>query len=255
MKLTLIKGDCSKVLLNLPGNSIDLVVTSPPYNLGVDYGTFKDNLPWDKYYKWCEKWLKELFRVLKKDGRLCLNHYFSLGTSKRRESPLMTLNEIAKNIGFKHHAVAFWIDRTRIKYTAWGSWLSASAPYINSPYEGVLILYKEKWKKTSPGISTISEEDFKKGISGVWNFGPDSEKLTPSSFPIKLPKLCIELLSYKGDVVLDPFLGSGTTMKACLELGRSCIGIEINPKYIEIIKKRLNWGSTLGDVEFVYKEV
>ena len=134
-------GNCIDILKTFPENSIDLIVTSPPYNIGIQYDTpfntsnqqETDLLDWEDYYKWCKEWLVELYRVLKPDGRMCINHYFSLGGRRRkvRTAPLMKINCMAEDIGFKHHAVAFWIDRTVCKRTAWGSFQSSSAPYIN----------------------------------------------------------------------------------------------------------------------------
>jgi len=246
-------ADCIEILKKFPDNIIDLVVTSPPYNLGIKYDTkfnmgklgdeeICDYMDWNNYYNWCSKWLKEIYRILKSDGRFCLNHYFSFGGGRRkvRVAPLMDLNWIAtKKIGFKHHAVAFWLDRTLKKRTAWGSWLSASSPYLNSPLEGILILYKEKWKKEKKGVSTIIKEDFIKGCSGLWEIKPENKKFNPCPFPEKLPELCINLLSFKNDIILDPFLGSGTTAVVCKKLERRWLGIEISKNYCEITKGRI----------------
>ena len=235
----IICGDCIEVMKEMESDSIDLVVTSPPYNIGIDYGVWKDNLGWDEYYEWCRKWLKRIYKILKEDGRFCLNHYLSLGQSNNRHSPLMDLNWIAvKEIGFKHHGIAIWTDRTLTKRTAWGSWLSASSPYINSPYEGILMLYKHTWKKRA-GKSTIEKNEFMRLCSGIWDMQPQTKQLTPSNFPLELPISCINLLSFEKDVVLDPFLGSGTTMVAAERLGRNSMGIEISKEYCEIAYKRL----------------
>ncbi len=232
-------GDCIKLMSKIPENSIDLVITSPPYNLGIDYGIYKDNMEWNDYFQSCRKWIKEIFRILKKDGRFCLNHYLSLGKSNNRQSPLMDLNWIAKEIGFKHHGLAVWTDKTLSKRTAWGSWLSASAPYINSPYEGILLLYKYFWKKQKSGESTIKSNEFMEYCSGIWNMQPDIKRLTPASFPLELPLRCIKLLSFENDIVLDPFMGSGTTAVACKQLKRNFIGFEINPDYCKIARNRV----------------
>ncbi len=236
----IIQGDCIQVMKNIPDNYVDLVVTSPPYNIGIDYGTYKDNLAWKEYYSWCKKWLKEIYRILKNDGRFCLNHYLSLGNSKERTAPLMVLNGLAIEIGFKHHGLAIWEDRTINTLTAWGSWMSASAPYINSPFEGILVLYKEFWQKQTKGESTIEKNDFIMASKGIWDIGTERKRLTPCPFPVKLPRLCINLLTYKNDIVLDPFIGSGTTAVAAKELNRRYIGIDSNLNYCEIAKRRIS---------------
>jgi site-specific DNA-methyltransferase (adenine-specific) len=228
------------VLPKLPDESIDLVVTSPPYNIGIKYNIWNDNMPWEEYYEWLEKWMKEVYRILKNDGRFCLMHYLSLGTSEDRHGVLMDLNYIAtRKINFKHHGLAIWYETSISNPTAWGSWLSASAPYINSPFEGILILYKDKWKKYKEGISTISKEEFIEGCNGIWKIPADRERLTPASFPVEIPERCIKLLSYENDLILDPFVGSGSTMIAARNLRRNAIGIEIDYEYCKTAWKRL----------------
>lgn len=238
MSIELINGDCLIEMKKIPDKSIDLVVTSPPYNLGIEYENYKDSLSWKDYYSWCEKWLLELFRVCKEDGKICINHYFSMGNSIERTAPIPTLNSICEKIGFKHHSIAFWSDTTICKRSAWGSWLSASAPYISSPMEGILIMYKNIWKKQVKGESTISKEDFMEGCLGYWKFGTEKND-HPAPFPKRLPQLCIELLTYKNDLVLDPFMGSGTTGFVAKEKNRNFIGIEISPVYFDIAQKRI----------------
>ena len=233
-------GDCLELFKLIDDNSVDLVVTSPPYNIGINYDVHNDNMDWINYYNWCKKWMKEIFRVLKTDGRFCLNHYLSCGQSGSRHSPLMDLNWIAKKIGFKHHGLAVWTDRTLTKRTAWGSWKSASAPYVNSPYEGILILFKGNWKKLNEGESTISSKKFMELCSGIWNMQPEMNGKTMANFPIQLPLNCIELLSFKGDLILDPFMGSGTTGYACKIRERNWIGFELSENYCKIAEKRLS---------------
>jgi len=236
----IICGDCIEVMEEMPDDVIDLVVTSPPYNIGIDYGKYyNDKKSWSKYFEWCRSWLELLYKKLKSTGRLCINHYLSCGKADNRHAPLMEINHIALDVGFKHHAVAIWMDRTLSKLTAWGSYCSPVAPYINSPFEGVLILYKEKWKREDKKASKIDKRLFEKACSGIWEIPTDRLRLTSATFPIELPKYCISLLSFEGDIVLDPFCGSGTTALAAKELGRNYIGIEINPHYCEIAKKRV----------------
>ena len=253
-------GDCLEAMKGIPNNLVDLVITSPPYNIGIDYDCWDDRMDWEDYFKWCKEWLKEIYRILKEDGRFCLNHYLSFGSGRRgfnvgkkkgteqgedtgngiRISPLMDLNYIAvKELDFKHHSVAIWQDITLSRKTAWGSWMSASSPYINSPFEGVLILYKKYWKKKNKGKSTIEKDYFIKATRGIWDIGTDKKRLTKATFPEKLPNLCINLLTYEDDIVFDPFMGSGTTAVVCKKLKRRYIGIEISPEYCQIARNRI----------------
>jgi site-specific DNA-methyltransferase (adenine-specific) len=224
----------------LPENSIDFCITSPPYNIDIEYDIYDDKLQWPDYYAWCFDWITELYRVLKPDGRFLLNHYFSMGQSGWRETPLMVLNQLALDVGFSHHAVIFWDDVTRSRLTAWGSWMSASSPYISSPFEGLLCLYKEQWKKNRKGVSTIEKEEFMTGVSGVWRIGQDRKPEHPTSFPKKLVERAINLFTYEEDVVLDPFIGAGTTSLVAKELNRNYIGFDISENYIKIAKEKLN---------------
>jgi site-specific DNA-methyltransferase (adenine-specific) len=231
--------DCLEGMKKIEDNSIDLIVTSPPYNLSIQYDSYDDNKSLKDYFNWCNDWLKECYRVLKPDGRMCLNHYFSCGTSEIRFAPLMRLNYMAEDIGFKHHGIATWDDRTISKRTAWGSWISASAPYINSPYEGIMIMYKLHWKKEKPGISTILPKEFMESCSGIWKIQPEHKNQTIANFPVALASRCINLLSYKDEIILDPFMGAGTTAVAAKQSCRKYIGFEISEKYCKIAEKRL----------------
>lgn len=224
--------DCILGMENhIPDNSVDLIVTSPPYNLGIEYDSYDDNLPIDDYFRWCWAWLYQCYRVLKPDGRICLNHYLSCGTAEVRFAPLMKLNCMAEEIGFKHHGCAIWDDRTITKRTAWGSWLSARAPYMNSPYEGVNVMYKDHWRKDAEGESDILPKEFMEIASGVWKIQPCHEYDTIANFPVDLPRKCIRFFSYVGDIVLDPFMGSGTTAVAAKQTRRRYLGFEISENY------------------------
>jgi len=120
--------------------------------------------------------------------------------------------------------------------------LSASAPYVIAPVELIVILYKKDWKKTSGSKkSDISKQDFMDWTNGLWTFTGESKKRIghPAPFPRELPRRCIKLFSFVGDAVLDPFLGSGTTLIACLETSRQGIGVEIDKNYCELAKRRI----------------
>jgi len=225
-------------------NSIDLIVTSPPYNVDIHYNSFSDDIPYEKYLEFTEKWLKKAYLLSKNDGRLCLN--IPLDKSKGRkeagfQSVYADIVAIAKNVGWKYFSTIIWNEGNVSRRTAWGSWLSARAPYVIAPVEVIIVFYKESWQKLNKGVSDITKEEFMEWTNGLWSFS--GEKRTkighPAPFPLELPKRCIKLFSYVGDTVLDPFLGSGTTLIACALYNRKGIGVEIDEKYCELAKKRI----------------
>ncbi|CUS77114.1 site-specific DNA-methyltransferase (adenine-specific) [Candidatus Kryptonium thompsonii] len=225
----------------IPPNSIDLIVTSPPYNVDINYNSFKDDIPYEKYLEFSEKWLEKAYLVSKPDGRMCLN--IPLDKNKGgQQSVYADIVTIAKRVGWKYHSTIIWNEQNISKRTAWGSWLSASAPFVIAPVEVIVVLYKERWKKISgSGKSDISKEEFIEWTNGVWNFMGESKKRIghPAPFPVELPKRCIKLFSFVGDTVLDPFLGSGSTLIACVLTNRKGIGVEIDKNYCELAKNRL----------------
>ena len=231
--------DCRDGLKLVPDNSIDLIVTSPPYNLGIKYDSWNDEMPWEEYLEFCRDWLTECYRILKSDGRICIDHYFSCGRGGVNRFPLFDIKNIMESIGYKIVSIPVWMDETVTNKTAWGSWMSASAPYINCPIEGILIACKDHWKKDVSGESTISRDMFIEGTYGVWNLGTTTGQ-TIACFPEKLPEMCIQLLSYKDDVVLDPFSGSGTTCFVAKKLDRKFVGFEISKDYYDVSVARLN---------------
>jgi len=268
IKLTLIQGDALKVLKHLPLESVDLVITSPPYNIGIDYGIWKDNLEWNEYLKFSEKWLSEIYRVLKKDGRFALNIPNAIKNSECRIAHVVPIFiNMLEKIGFKTMEWITWVKGKAIiddngnyidstfcgNNTAWGSWCSPKAPYLRSLTESIILVYKEKFKKDGKKeYIDIKPKEFKEWTKNVWFIPTNNDKTHPAVYPIELVKRILKLYSYQYDTVLDPFLGSGTTMRACLELKRNCIGIEINPEYIQLTKKRLNWGYNFGNVHFEF---
>ena len=152
------------------------------------------------------------------------------------------LTTVAKRVGWKYHASIIWNEQNISRRTAWGSFRSASAPYVIAPVEVIVVLYKDSWKKTSgSGNSDITKEDFMAWTNGVWTFGGESKKRVghPAPYPVELPKRCMQLFSFVGDTILDPFLGSGTTLIACASTGRKGIGVEVDEGYCKVAEKRL----------------
>jgi len=244
-------GDCIEVMKYIPNSSIDLVVTSPPYNIGIDYksGWDSDRLTIIQYKEFSKKYMETIYRIIKQDGRFCLNIGYRLCTIVERSGmDYIEILNIAKEIGFKLRETIVWI-KTREREnpqsfcganTAWGSWLSASNPICRSFFEFIFIFYKEHIGKQSKGESTMTKKEFIEYTQNAWYFSAETNRLHPAPFPKELPMRCIKLLSYKDDIVLDPFVGWGTTAVVAKELYRQYIGIDNNSDYCEIARKRIN---------------
>ena len=225
----------------IESGSVDLIITSPPYNVSIKYNSHNDEMPYKDYLDFAREWLSKCYDLVKDDGRFCLN--IPLDKNKGgQQSVCADLTTIAKQASWKYHSTIIWNEQNISRRTAWGSWLSASAPYVIAPVEVIVILYKKRWKKESGSrISDISKADFQEWTNGVWNFSGESKRKIghPAPFPVELPKRCIKLFSFVGDTILDPFLGSGSTLVACSQTGRKGIGIEIDRGYCEIAKRRI----------------
>jgi site-specific DNA-methyltransferase (adenine-specific) len=226
---------------SLPASSIDLIVTSPPYNVDISYGSHNDKLTYEDYLEFTRKWVTKCYALAKDDGRLCLN--IPLDKNKGgQQSVYADITRVAKKVGWKYHTTIIWNEQNISRRTAWGSWRSASAPFIITPVEMILVLYKHGWKKHSGSrISTISKAEFMGWTNGVWSFGGESKKRIghPAPYPVELPRRCIKLFSFAGDTILDPFLGSGTTLVACMREGRTGVGIDIDRRYCALAKRRI----------------
>lgn len=228
-------------ITSIPQNSVDLIVTSPPYNIDIHYNSHRDNLTYKEYLEFTKRWLKKCYGLTKDDGRLCLN--IPLDKNKGgQQSVGADITKIAKEVGWKYHSTIIWNEGNISRRTAWGSYMSASAPYVIAPVEIILILYKNNWKKVSGSKkSDIAKEEFMQWTNGVWSFNGESKKRIghPTPFPIELPRRCIKLFSYVGDIILDPFLGSGTTLIAACLNNRKGIGVEIDKEYCNLAISRL----------------
>ena len=264
--------DCVEGMKLLPESCIDLVVTSCPYNVGIQYDTHKDDEPMDQYFNWCRTWLSEIYRTLKDDGRIALNIPYEVNVRDRGGRVFIASEfwQIMKEIGFGFFGIVDLEEDSphRSKTTAWGSWLSPSAPYIYNPKECVILAYKKEYKKIEKGVSSwdyteelvevegkngepstmknkkiYSQEDkkeFMELVFGQWKYFADTKSLTKATFSLDIPIKAIKILSYKNDLVLDCFSGSGTTAMAAKKLGRNYIGFELSPNYTEISIRRLS---------------
>lgn len=245
----ILRTDCVKE------KTIDLIITSPPYNVGIKYNSHDDKMLYKDYLSFTRKWLTKCYKLIKDDGRFCLN--IPLDKNKGgQQSVCADITTIAKQVGWRYHSTIIWNEGNISRRTAWGSWLSASAPYVIAPVEVIVILYKNQWKKISGSRkSDISKEEFMKWTNGVWNFSGESKKRVghPAPFPVELPRRCIKLFSFVEDTVLDPFLGSGSTLIACVKNNRLGIGIEIDKHYCKLAKQRIIAETPINQLDFRFE--
>ena len=261
-------GDCREVMRKMPANSIDLMVTSPPYGVGIAYDSFDDDINFEAYKEFSREWLSEAFRVLKPDGRLALNIPYEINRQEKGGRIFMVaeLWNILASIGYKFYGVVDLEESSphRSKTTAWGSWMSPSSPYIYNPKECVLLCYKQLSKKQTKGTpqwkswveqvedknnpellvnkkmyEKSDKDDFISLVYGQWNYFADTRQQTKATFSMDIPVRAMKILSYKEDIVMDPFMGSGTSAVAAEFVGRNWVGVELSENYTEVANKRL----------------
>ena len=244
----IINKDCLEALPLLCSDSVNLVVTSPPYNVDLGNNKFKkdsydiydDNKSYDDFIFWLENVFKEIYRILKDDGRVCIN----IGdVSNGKILTHCDINTFMKKIGYLNFSHIIWNKNQVSNRTAWGSYSDPSCPSFPCPFEHILIFCKKNRKLQHKGECDISKTNFKKWAYGIWTMTPETKLMRkynhPAMFPEELPRRCIQMLSYKKDVVLDPFVGVGTTAIVAKSLGRKYIGIDLSPDYCEIAQERL----------------
>lgn len=235
---TLLNADCLDALPALPPSSVNLVVTSPPYNVGLDYGDYDDGKSHADYLDFLRLVFVECHRVLAPDGRACIN----IGDGRNGRIPTHAeVIAFMRDLGFRTLSTVIWNKRTTSNRAAWGSFMSPSNPSFPSTFEYVLMFGKSDGLAHS-GTATVSRDEFVAWTNPMWEFKPETnlrEIGHPAAFPVELPLRCIKMLSYQEDVVLDPFMGSGTTGIACIETARRFIGIELDPKHFATAAKRI----------------
>ncbi len=228
----------SEQMSELPDNSVHLMITSPPYNVTKEYD---NDLTLKEYINLLNNVWKETYRVLVPGGRACIN-VANLGRKPYIPLHSYIIEGMLSN-GFLMRGEIIWNKASSASpSTAWGSWLSAANPVLRDIHEYILIFSKSSFTLSGKGkISTITKEEFLEWTKSVWTFSAVSAKMIghPAPFPEELPHRLIKLYSFKEDVILDPFLGSGTTSLAAIKNSRNYIGYDTNEKYIELANNRV----------------
>ncbi|MFW9868299.1 MAG: DNA-methyltransferase [Candidatus Thorarchaeota archaeon] len=250
-------GD-SKYMDQVPDSSVHLVVTSPPYwklkDYGDEEGIGQASTTYEEYLSAINEVFRECVKKLIPDGKLVINIIPILLTGKNTKfnrrvtkSVLIDLEHFMNSLGNMYfHSLFIWDKRKSARFSSWGSYPYPPNLLSSFPYEWIIVFSKAgKRPRVAPEIkaaSKISHEEFTNWVqNSIWDFQPASAKQEqhPAPFPEELPRRCIRLYSFVGDTVLDPFAGTGTTLKVARDLGRNSIGFEINPAYEPLIRKKL----------------
>lgn len=256
----IIIGD-SRKMIEIENDSVDLIITSPPYWHIKDYGV-KGQIGYGQslheYLKDLYRVWKECYRVLKPGSRLCVNigDQFTRSIIYGRYKVIPLHSEViaqCEDIGFDYMGSIIWQKKTTMNTTG-GANVMGSFPYppngiVEIDYEFILIFKKPGKRKKVPKevkeASKLTKEEWKEYFSGHWRFGGARQIGHEAMFPDELPRRLIKMFSFIGDTVLDPFVGSGTTIKVALELNRNAIGYEINKDFVEIIKEKMGIKNSL----------
>lgn len=222
----------------LPDNSVHLMITSPPYNVSKEYD---EDLSLKEYLQLLENSFSETYRVLVNGGRACIN-VANLG--RKPYIPLSDyISKIMLEIGFNMRGEIIWNKAASASpSTAWGSWQSAANPILRDVHEYILVFSKGDYKREKgEKQNSISKEQFMEWTKSIWTMNAESARRIghPAPFPEELPNRLIQLYSFKGDIILDPFMGSGTTAVSALKTDRKFVGYDISKEYIDLAEKRI----------------
>ncbi|MBU2610392.1 MAG: site-specific DNA-methyltransferase [Chloroflexi bacterium] len=229
----------AEAMSELPDCSVHLMVTSPPYNVGKEYD--KD-LSLEDYLAFLQHVWKETYRVLVPGGRACIN-IANLGRKPYIPLHSLLITDLL-HLGFLMRGEIIWNKAASASpSTAWGSWKSAGNPTLRDVHEYILVFCKETFKRQNPEkrASTITRDEFLEYNKSIWNFAAEPARKVghPAPFPVELPRRLIQLYTFDGEIVLDPFMGSGQTAIAALKGGRHYVGYEIDEKYVKLAIQRI----------------
>jgi len=230
----------SEQMTELSDNSIHLMVTSPPYNVGKEYD---EDFTLKEYLKFLKTVWKEVHRVLVPGGRVCIN-IANLGRKPYIPLHSFIIRDML-DLDFLMRGEIIWNKASSASpSTAWGSWLSAANPILRDIHEYILVFSKGTFsrKNLNKRNNTISKEEFLELTKSVWTFPAESARKVghPAPFPVELPYRLIQLYTYEKEVVLDPFIGSGQTAIAAIKANRHYIGYDIEEEYVKLSKKRIH---------------
>ncbi|MHB1645703.1 MAG: DNA-methyltransferase [bacterium] len=223
----------------LPDNSVHLMITSPPYNVSKEYD---NDLSLKEYLQLLKISFGETYRVLINGGRACIN-VANLG--RKPYIPLSDyISTMMIDIGFNMRGEIIWNKAASASpSTAWGSWLSSTNPILRDIHEYILVFSKGDYNRIGKGKqNTIAKEQFMEWTKSIWTMKAESARRIghPAPFPEELPFRLIQLYSFKDDIILDPFMGSGTTAVAALRSERKFVGYDINQEYIDLAERRIS---------------
>ena len=259
-------GDSRQILRAMPDESVHLAITSPPYNVGLQYDSHNDKMPYDDYLEWLKDYWRELYRVLVRGGRFALN---VAPTSIKDFRPIhYDMARDLMRLGFIMRTEILWYKQTMRRRTAWGSWRSPRNPHMVPSWEYVLVFCKGSWTlEGNKADADISAEEFVKYSDAFWAIQPEirgrqpflkslypprrgrkapGEKTEghPAPFPEELIKRLVRFYSYRGNVVLDPFGGTGTVAAVARRYSRHFVHMDISRKYSTIAAERVSAEAT-----------
>ena len=253
----IICGDTLETLKKMPNDCVHLIFSSPPYNVSINYDTYKDNKKWDAYLHWLNDIWKECFRVLVDGGRLIINidaitNLEDKGIDKKEyvrpihAELIYQMRQIPESL---YRGEICWCKQNASgKKTCWGSWKSPSSPHIRRNHEMLYIWYKNKWTLGGDKDKIdITKDEFVNWTLSTWEIKPETRKLAghDAPFPEELAKRVIKLFSYQENVVMDIFSGTGTTAYVAKLLNRKYIGIDCSKTYCEFAEQRIHTADSI----------
>lgn len=248
---TIVCGDCLDVMRDMPADSIDLIITSPPYNCGKEYGIYDDSRTWPEYWGLMLSVFQESCRLLIDGGRMAVNIPWWIGKKPRRFA-MVEFYQNALTSGLIFIDKIIWIKGNENGVrgdlgTGWGTWLSPSGPSIRCASEPILVFAKKhRGRRVVTGegrgkclVGDMSKNEFLENTTDVWFIQGQGDKDHPAVFPVELPERLIKLYSWPDELVFDPFMGLGTTAEAALKTNRHWHGCDIDPEYVKLANQRI----------------